>query len=103
MSIRDTSMMSVVQKQIHYNSKDDAFFKPQQVTKVPLHYREQVNALLEQLMQVGIIREINNDGELGTFLDNPIIYLRKEKNFKLCVDSRFLNSKLQLVSLLFAN
>ena len=47
------------------------FFKPQQVTKVLIH-REQVNALPERLMQVGEIREINNDDELGTFLDNPI-------------------------------
>ena len=62
------------------------------MTKVPIHYREKVNVLLERLIQVGIIREINIDDELGTFLDNPIIYLRKEKNLKRCVDSRFLNS-----------
>ena len=85
----------------HISLKDDAFFKPQRVTKVPVHYREQVNALLERLIQVGIIREINNDDELGTFLDNPITYLRKEKNLKLCVDSRFLNSITKLVSIPF--
>ena len=30
----------------HINLIDDAFFEPQRVTKVPIHYREQVNALL---------------------------------------------------------
>ena len=72
------------------------------MTKVPIHYREQVNALLERLIEVGIFREINNDVELGTFLDNPVTYLRKEKTLKLCVDSRFLNSKTELVFLHFA-
>ena len=52
-------------------------FKPRRVTEVPIHYREQVNDLLERLIQVRIIRELNNGDELGTFLDNPIIYLRK--------------------------
>ena len=89
-------------QKFHINLKDDAFFKPQRVTKVPIHYREQVNALLERLIQVGIIREINDDDELGTFLDNPIIYLRKEKNLKLCVDSRFLTSITKLFSIPFA-
>ena len=89
-------------QKLHINLKDDAFFKPQRVTKLPMHYREQVNALLERLIQVGIIRRINNDDELGTFLDNPIIYLRKEKNLKLCVDSRFLTSITKLVSMPFA-
>ena len=84
------------------NLKDDAFFIPQRVTKVPIHYREQVNARLERLIQVGIIREINNDDELGTFLDNPVIYLRKEKRLKLCVDSRFQNSITKHVFILFA-
>ena len=74
-------------QEFHINLKDDAFFKSQRVTKLPIHYKEQVNAPLERLIQVGIIRAINNDDELVTFLDNPIIYLRKEKKLKLCVDS----------------
>ena len=72
------------------------------MTKVPIHYREQVNALLERLIQVGLIRELKNDDELGTCLDNPIIYLRKEKTLKLCVDSSFVNSITKLVSIPFA-
>ena len=43
-------------QKFHINLKDDAFFKPQRVTKVPIQYREQVNDLLERLIQVGIIR-----------------------------------------------
>ena len=74
MSVRDTSMIVGCTKQkFRNNLKDDAFFKPQRVTKVPIHYKEQVNALLERLIQVGIIREINNENEFGTFLDIPII------------------------------
>ena len=84
------------------NLTDDAFFKPQPVTKVPIPYREQVNALLERLIQVGIIREINIEDALGTILDNPIIYLHKEQKFKLCVNSRFLNSLSKLVSMRLA-
>ena len=72
------------------------------MTKLPIHYREQVNALIERLIQVGIIRGLSNDDEFGTFLGNPIIYLRKEKNLKLCVDSRFLKSITKLVSITFA-
>ena len=103
MSSQDKSMMSVVQnKNFTLTQKMMLFFKPQRVTKLPLHNREQMNDLLERLMQVGIIREIINGDELGTFLDNPIIYLRKEKNLKLCVDSRFLNSITKLVSIPFA-
>ena len=60
-----------------------------------------MNALLEPLIHVGIIRQIDNDNELGTFLENPIIYLHKKKNLKLCVDSRFLNSITKLVSIPF--
>ena len=89
-------------QKVHNNLKDDAFFKTQRVTKVTIPYRKQLNALLERLIQVGIIRETNDDDELATFPDNPIIYLRREKNLKLCVDSRFLNSITKLVSILFA-
>ena len=78
------------------------FFEPQQVTKVRIHYRKQVNALLERLIQAGVIRELNIDDELGTFLDNPIIYLRKKENLKLYVQSRFLTSITKLVSIPFA-
>ena len=88
-------------QKFHINLKDDAFFKPKRVTKVSIHYREQVNVPLERLIQVGIIREINNDDEPGTFRNNPIIYLRKEKNLKLRVDSRFLNSITKLVTIPF--
>ena len=79
-------------QKFHINLKDDAFSKRQRVTKVPIHYRERVYGLLERLIQVGIIREIKNDDEPGTFLDNPIINRRKKKTWKMCVDSRFVNS-----------
>ena len=84
---------------IHNNPKDDAFFKPQRVTKVPIPYREQMNALLERLIQVGKFREINNNYELCTFLDNRIIYLRKEKILKLFVGSKFLKSITKFVAI----
>ena len=61
-------------QKFYINLQADAFFKAQPVTKLPIHYRKQVNALLERLIQVGRIREINNDDELGTFPDNPLIY-----------------------------
>ena len=57
-------------------------------------------ALLEQLIQVGIFREIDNNDEPGTFLDKLIIYLCKEKKVKLFVDYILLSSKTKLVSLL---
>ena len=89
-------------QKFHINLKDDAFFNPQRVPKVPIHYRKKVNILLERLMQVGIFREINNDDALGTFLDNPIINLRKEKSLKFCADSKFLSPITKLVSILLA-
>ena len=69
------------------------------MTKGPIHYKEQVNALLERLIQVGLIPEIIDDDEDGMFFINRIAYLRTGKELKLCVDPGFLNSITKLGSI----
>ena len=78
--------MGCSKQKFQISQENDAFFTRQQLTKLSIQFRKQVNALLERLIQVEIIREINNEDDIGTFLDNPIIYHRKEKNLKLYVD-----------------
>ena len=49
----------------------------QRPSKVPLHYQEKLENLLEQLCKTGIIQEMGNDKEMGLEFINPIIILPK--------------------------
>ena len=60
--------------------------------KVPLHYQEKLEDLLDQLCKTGIIREMGNVNEMGSEFINPIIILPKGNTIKLVIDARYLNS-----------
>ena len=64
----------------------------QRPSKVPLHYQEKLENLLDQLCKTGIIREIGNENEMGSEFINPIIILPKGNTIKLVIDARYLIS-----------
>ena len=72
--------------------KKDAELRKQRPSKVPLHYRDQLEVLLNALQRAGIIREMGSDVEVGSLFTNPIIILTKGDTVKLVIDARYLNS-----------
>ena len=78
-------------------TKDDELRK-QRPSQIPLHYRVRLELLLNELHRVGIIRELGNDFEMGSFFTNPIIILPKGNTVKLVFDARYLNSNISLLS-----
>ena len=74
--------------------------RKQRVSKVPLHYKEKLDKLLDELLKNDIIREMGNvdRNELGTSFVNPIILLPKNDYIKLVIDARYLNSITDLSS-----
>ena len=64
----------------------------QRPSKVPLHYQEKLENILDQLCKTGIIREMGNENEMGSEFINPIIILPKGNTIKLVIDARYLNS-----------
>ena len=72
--------------------KNDAELRKQRPSKVPLHYRDRLEILLNELQRAGIIREMGSDVEMGSLYTNPIIILPKGDTVKLVIDARYLNS-----------
>ena len=81
-----------ITQQFHVRLKKDAEVRKQRPSKVPLHYRDRPEILLNELQRARIIREVGSDVEMGSFFTNPIIILPKEDTVKLVVDARFFNS-----------
>ena len=71
--------------------KKDAELRQQRPSKVPLHYRDRLEILLNELQLAGIIREMGSDVEMGSLITNPIIILPKGDTVKLVIDARYLN------------
>ena len=63
---------------------------------MPLHYRDILEILLNELERAGIIREMGSDVEMGSFFTNPIIILTKGDTVNLVIDAvidaQYLNS-----------
>ena len=76
--------------------KPNASLQTQRATKVPIHYRDKLNALLDELEKNGIIRQIgstpNEKLTYGTIILNPLIIIRKNDSIKIVLDARLLNS-----------
>ena len=76
--------------------KPNANLQTQRPTKVPIHYREKLNALLDELEKNGIIRQIGSTPHekpnYGTTFLNPLIIIKKNDSIKIVLDARHLNS-----------
>ena len=68
----------------------------QRPPKVPLHYKEKLENLLEQLCKAGIVREMGIDREMGSKFINPFNIQHKGNTVKLITDARYLNSNTDL-------
>ena len=85
-------MISAARKKFHIPLKKDCEFKKQRSSKVPLHLRDKLEASMDELIQAGIIRELNEHDDLNSWFVNPIIILPKNDYVKLVIDARYLNS-----------
>ena len=59
--------------------KKDAELRNQRPSKVPLHYRDRLEILLNEPQRAGIIRKMGNDVEMESLFTNLIIILTKRK------------------------
>ena len=81
-----------ITQEFHVKLKKDAELRKQRPSKVPLHYRDRLEILLNELQRAGIIREMGSGVEMGSLSTNPIIILPKGDTVKLVIDARYLNS-----------
>ena len=81
-----------ITQKFHVKLKKDAELRKQRPFKVPLHCRDRLEILLNELQRAGIIREMGSDVEMGSVFTNPIIILPKGDTVKLVIDARYLNS-----------
>ena len=79
-------------QKFHIPLKLDCEFKKQRPSKVPLHLREKLETIMDEIIQAGIIRELNEQDNLNSWFVNPIILLPKNDYVKLAIDGRYLNS-----------
>ena len=68
----------------------------QRPSKVPIHYRDKLNALLKELEKHNIIKQIGSSPQdnpvYGTTYLNPLIIIPKGDTIKCVLDARHLNS-----------
>ena len=73
--------------------KKDAIFKKQKLSKVPIHLRERIQKLLDELKKYDIIAPVNKEqSSTGNTFTNPVIILRKGESLKIVLEARYLNS-----------
>ena len=76
--------------------KHNAQLITQRPSKVPIHYRDQFNALLEELEKHNIKKQIGSSPQdkpvYGTTYLNPLIIIPKGDTIKCVLDARHLNS-----------
>ena len=76
--------------------KPNAQLMTQRPSKVPIHYRDKLNALLKELEKNNIIKQIGSSPQdkpvYGTTYLNPLIIIPKGDTIKCVLDARHLNS-----------
>ena len=76
--------------------KPNAQLLTQRPSKVPIHYRDKLNALLKELEKYNIIKQIGSSPQdkpvYGTTYLNPLIIIPKGDTIKCVLDARHLNS-----------
>ena len=80
------------EQNIHVTLKPNSELRKQRPAKCPLHLKDILEKLLEQLQDPGIIREMGDDDELGSVFVNPIILPPEADYVKLVIDARYINS-----------
>ena len=79
-------------QKFHVTLKLNSELRKQRPSKIPLHLKDKLEKFLGQLQEIGIIREMGDDDQLGSLFVNPIILLPKADYVKLGIDARYLNS-----------
>ena len=76
--------------------KPNAQLMTQRPSKIPIHYRDKLNALLKELEKYNIIKQIGSSPQdkpvYGTTYLNPLIIITKGDTIKCVLDARHLNS-----------
>ena len=76
----------------HLPLKKDATFKKQQPSKITIHFRDKLENLMHEMIQAGIIGELNGNNDMNSWFINPVIMLPNKDYVKLVFDARYLNS-----------
>ena len=76
----------------HLPLKKKATFEKQRPSKIPIHLRDKLEKLMDELIQAGIIRELNENDDMNSWFVTPVIILPKKDYVKLVIDTRYLNS-----------
>ena len=76
----------------HIPLKKDATFKKQRPSKIPVHLRDKLDKLMDEIIQAGIVRELNEKDDMNSWFVSPVIILPKKDYVKLVLDARYLNS-----------
>ena len=76
--------------------KPNAQLIKQRPSKVPIHYRDKLDALLEELEKYNIIKQNNSSPQdkpvYGTIYLNPLVIIPEGDSIKCVLDARHLNS-----------
>ena len=75
-------------QKLHVTLNHNSELRIQRPSKCPLHLKDNLEKLLGQLQDSGIIREMGDDDELGSLFVNSFILLPKADYFKLVIDVR---------------
>ena len=76
----------------HIPLKMDATFKKQRPSKIPVHLRDKLDKLMDELIQAGTFREINEKDDMNSWFVNPVTILPKKDYIQLVLDATYLNS-----------
>ena len=76
--------------------KPNAHLITQRPSKVPIHYRDELNTLLKELEKHNIIKQIGSSPQDNPIEDTiylkPVIIIPKGYSIKYVLDARYLNS-----------
>ena len=77
----------------HIPLRKDATFKSFRPSKVPVHLKDKLNKLMNEQIQAGIVRELNEKKNgMNSWFVSPAIILSKKDYVELVLDARYLNS-----------
>ena len=96
-SLHNYIVWKTLQK-FHVTLKANMELKRQRTIKVPLHLNDTFEKLLTQLKDADIIREMGDVDEMGSLFVKPLIRMPKNDYVKLVIDSRYLNSVIDLTN-----